>query len=84
MNFKIETDLFPLNEGEHKEENWPSPDSKKHMLAHEILKNKTQVGFYACWFDSKTQRFTSVEKECMELSSEEVSKITDELNSITS
>jgi len=82
MKFQIETDLFPLESGEHKEENWPSPDSKRHMLAHEILKNKTKDGFYACWFDSKTQQFRSVEKECSGLSLLEIVEITDDLNMI--
>ncbi len=82
MEFKIVSDIIPFNTGKHRKENWQSPESDKHMAAHELLKNKNLSGFYSCKFNSQNQEFTSVISECVGLSIEDAESITNELNSI--
>lgn len=82
MRFKIESDIIPFNTGVHKKENWKSPESNKHMIAHELLKSKNLSGYYSCTFNSKNQEFTSTISECIELSIDDINSITNELNNI--
>lgn len=83
MLFQIKSNLFPSETGEHKRENWPSPEADKQNEAFEILKNKKSNGFYACQFNSKTQEFNPILSDCKNLTELEIMEITYELNNIT-
>ena len=76
MEFKIETDLVPIKSGiSHSRDNWTSPEADKMNDAYDFLLMLKHNGFLKLWFDSKTQKFTVIIKECTGLTDKEIDDI---------
>lgn len=82
MQFNINTNISPLKVGEHKRENWPSPLADKFNDGFDLLKSFEIAGYYAGFFDVHTQRFSSIDEDCKELSLRQIVDITDALNEL--